>query len=103
MTHEEIDFVIDTLETSIEWAEYADDYFKKKHGLEQDKENVLKSIELLKALQIPKTCHSCVFNENSFCMHCDVPDGDTVEYIKFSGCGLHQPIPQPESKYDPAI
>jgi len=39
----------------------------------------------------PKTCHSCVFNEDSFCMHTDVPDGDTIEYIRFSGCGLHQP------------
>jgi hypothetical protein len=42
-------------------------------------------------LSEPKTCHSCVFNEDSYCMHCDVPDGDTIEYIKFSGCGLHQP------------
>lgn len=61
MTHEEIDFVIDTLETSIEWAEYADEYFQKKHGLAQDKENVLKSIELLKALKAPKTCETCKY------------------------------------------
>lgn len=59
MTHEEIEFVIDTLETAIEWAEYADEYFQKKHGLAQDKENVSKSIELLKKLKEPKTCNSC--------------------------------------------
>lgn len=59
MTREEIGFVIDTLETAIEWAEYADDYFKKKHGLEQDKENASRSIELLKALKAPKTCDGC--------------------------------------------
>lgn len=51
MTQKDIDFIIDTLETAIEWAEYADDYFKKKHGLEKDKENVSKSIELLKELK----------------------------------------------------
>jgi len=39
----------------------------------------------------PKTCHSCQFFEDAFCMHQDVPDGDTVAYIKFSGCGLHKP------------
>lgn len=65
---------------------------------------IKESIAELEALQEPKTCHSCVFNEDKFCMHCDVPDGDTVEYIKFSGCGLHQPIPQqPESKDDNPI
>jgi len=42
-------------------------------------------------LSEPKTCHSCVFNEDSYCMHMDIPNGDTCEYIKFSGCGLHQP------------
>lgn len=42
------EFIIDTLETVIEWADYADDYFKKKHGLDQDRENVNKSIEILK-------------------------------------------------------
>jgi len=41
------DFIIDTLECAIEWREYADDYFKKKHHLEKDKENVKKCIEIL--------------------------------------------------------
>lgn len=92
MTHEEIDFVIDTLETAIEWAEYADEYFQKKHGLAQDKENVLKSIEILKALKTPKTCENCALfdADDMICNHEDVPEFDVPLYINKSGCGLHK-------------
>jgi hypothetical protein len=52
MTCEDIDFIIDSIETAIEWAEYADLYFQVKHGLESDKNNVRKSIELLNVIKI---------------------------------------------------
>jgi hypothetical protein len=52
MTCEDIDFIIDSIETAIEWAEYADPYFQVKHGLESDKNNVRKSIELLNVIKI---------------------------------------------------
>jgi hypothetical protein len=51
ITKEKIDFIIKTIETAIEWAEYADPYFQKKHGLNRDKEDVRKSIEILQDLK----------------------------------------------------
>ncbi len=47
MTEEEKLFIIETLEVSIEWAEYAPEYFKEKHNLEKDKADVKKAIEIL--------------------------------------------------------
>ena len=47
----DIDFIIETLETAIEWAEYADDYFKEKHNLNKDKRMVDKAIKILKDLR----------------------------------------------------
>lgn len=78
---DKIEFIIDTLETAIEWADYADDYFKKKHGLEQDRENVKKSIDMLhsleqqntalqeriKDLEELKTCEGCNAQFNNDC------------------------------------
>jgi hypothetical protein len=43
----QFNFIIETLEESIAWAEYADDYFKQKHNLDIDKENVRKCVEIL--------------------------------------------------------
>lgn len=66
MTQEDIDFIIDSIEAAIDWAEYADPYFQAKHGLELDKNNVRKSIELLNVIKIEmleseklKTCEGC--------------------------------------------
>lgn len=66
MTREEKDFIIDTLEYAIEWAEYASDYFQKKHDLKTDRYNVKKSIKLLKQ---NRTCENCIYRSNSgdFC------------------------------------
>lgn len=77
MTSKDIDFIIDTIETAIEWAEYADPYFQAKHGLESDKNNVRKSIELLNVLKLeqPKTCDGCQWNpmthlHHAYCRPC---------------------------------
>jgi hypothetical protein len=44
-----------------------------------------------------KQCKSCKYflpDDGLSCGHDDVVDFDTPAYIQFSGCGLHQPIPQ---------
>ena len=51
MKREDVDFIKETLVNAIDWAEYADDYFKEKYGLDQDKENVEKSIKLLDSFE----------------------------------------------------
>ena len=41
-------FLIETLETAIEWAEYVTPYFQEKHNLAGDKEDVQKAIKLMR-------------------------------------------------------
>ena len=48
MTKEEINFIIETLEDAISWADYADPYFQIKHNLLRDQRNVTNAIILLK-------------------------------------------------------
>lgn len=59
MTPEQAKFIIETLETAIDWAEYATPYFQEKHNLAKGKEDVLKAIELLKELK-SRTCDNCI-------------------------------------------
>ena len=62
MTKQEIEFIIETLETSIEWSDYAGDYFKEKHNLKKDKEDVEKSIAILnKSLSKCSVCNGSGF------------------------------------------
>ena len=56
MTKEEKDFIIEALGEAIGWAEYAGDYFQQKHDLNTDKDNVEKSIRLLKE---SRNCYNC--------------------------------------------
>ena len=51
MTRDEVEFIIETLEVAIDWSSYADDYFKEKHNLYKDKEDVKKSIEILRNIK----------------------------------------------------
>ena len=47
MKREDVEFIKETLVYAIEWADYADDYFKEKHNLKQDKENIVKCMKIL--------------------------------------------------------
>jgi len=47
MTDKQIDFIISTLEEAIGWSEYTPEYFKAKHRLADDKEDVLEAIKIL--------------------------------------------------------
>lgn len=49
MSKEEIEFIKETLINAIEWADYAPDYFKEKHNLDKDKEDVKKAIKIIEA------------------------------------------------------
>lgn len=93
MTQKDANFIIETLRTAIEWAEYTDDYFKQKYGLEEDKENVLKSIEILQTLEEPKSCNSCKYFDDEFRECGKTLDVNVSAYIDFIGCGLHRPNP----------
>jgi len=48
MSRDNIDFIIETLENAISWADYADAYFKDRHDFDKDQENVNKAIAILK-------------------------------------------------------
>lgn len=62
MKKEEAEFIIETLETAIDWAEYATPYFQEKHNLAKDKEDVQKAIKLLRAATLEnKICENCKF------------------------------------------
>jgi hypothetical protein len=65
---EQIEFIIEALEEAIGWAEYADDYFKEKHNLKRDQENVQKSISMLReALEVnTKDTKSCEWKQNEY-------------------------------------
>ncbi|MHA1691825.1 MAG: hypothetical protein ACTSU7_09315 [Candidatus Heimdallarchaeaceae archaeon] len=47
MTNSEIEFIKESLLEAISWSDYANDYFKKKHNLQRDMDNVNHSIEIL--------------------------------------------------------
>ena len=47
MTFEENIFIVETLEVMKDWTDYAPDYFKEKHNLSKDLEDVSKAIAIL--------------------------------------------------------
>jgi len=51
ITDNQIDFIISSLEESISWSDYVDEYFANKHNLDVDKSNVRKSIDILEELK----------------------------------------------------
>jgi hypothetical protein len=62
MTKEQIKFITDTLESAIEWSQYASPYFQEKYNLAKDKEDALKVIEMLSSAENQKCTN---------CKHCD--------------------------------
>lgn len=60
MKKEEAEFIVETLETAIEWAEYATLYFQMKHTLDVYKEDVQKAIKLMRDFE-SITCENCKF------------------------------------------
>lgn len=52
MTIKDVQFIIETLQEAIGWAEYAPSYFQEKHNLDRDQEAVLTSIKLLESLDV---------------------------------------------------
>ena len=73
MKKEEAEFIIETLETAIDWAEYATQYFQEKHNLAGDKEDVQKAIKLIRELE-NRTCDRCWFYDDD----CKVCTNDSV-------------------------
>ena len=63
MKKEEAEFIIETLETAIDWAEYATPYFQTKHNLDVYKEDVKKAIKLMRDFE-SRTCDSCLFYDD---------------------------------------
>lgn len=58
MNNEDIDFIIETLEVMLEWADdYTDSYFKDNIIIIKDKNDVIKAIEILKAQKEFKSNH----------------------------------------------
>jgi hypothetical protein len=66
------EFIIEAMQEAIFWAEYAPDYYKEKHNLKQDQENVEKAIEILKAKCKPKSCSTCKYLLRSYCELLDI-------------------------------
>ena len=62
MTQGEVKFITDTLESAIDWSQYASPYFQDKHSLSQDKEDVKRCISLLQEFESRKCTN---------CKHCD--------------------------------
>lgn len=62
MTKEQIKFIADTLESAIDWSQYAPPYFQDKYSLNQDKEDVKRCISLLQEFESRKCTN---------CKHCD--------------------------------
>ena len=60
MKEKEAVFLIETLETAIDWAEYATPYFQEKHNLNRDKEDVKNAIKLIREIE-SRTCENCKF------------------------------------------
>lgn len=73
MTKEEAEFIIETLETVIEWGEYAPLYFQEKHNLAGYKEDVQKAIKLMRGFE-SRTCDRCWFYDDD----CKVCTNDSV-------------------------
>lgn len=58
MTREEQDFIIETLESMVGWAEYTPEYFKTKHRLDDDLIAVEKCVSILREI---RTCENCKY------------------------------------------
>lgn len=73
MKEKEAEFIIETLETAIDWAECATPYFQEKHNLDGYKEDVQKAIKLIRELE-SRTCDSCWFYDDD----CKICTNDSV-------------------------
>ena len=72
MNTEHTEFIIETLNEAVDWFGYVPEYFADKHDLDKDKENIKKSIKLLKDFE-HRTCESCRFyHNNTKCIHRDL-------------------------------
>jgi len=64
----DIIFIKETLTEAIGWADYADDYFKEKHNLKKDQEDVEECIKILDAFEA-RSCHNCrIYSEQDECI-----------------------------------